>query len=166
MSFHGVPERVVKLGDPYRDQCLETARRIAGRLGLTPDRFTVSFQSRFGSAKWLEPATDATLRSLGARGAARVDVACPGFVADCLETLEEIAMEGRNAFLTSGGKEFRYLPCVTRPWRSPEKPLPCGCGLRFVPNQTGKTTPTDSGSLVPRSAWRWRSSMCKGRRFG
>jgi ferrochelatase len=112
MSFHGVPERVVKLGDPYRDECMETARRIMGRLGLSGDECTVSFQSRFGRAKWLEPFTDATLRSLGRGGVKRIDVACPGFTADCLETLEEIAIEGRNTFLTSGGKEFRYIPCV------------------------------------------------------
>jgi ferrochelatase len=72
----------------------------------------VSFQSRFGRARWLEPATDLTLRSLGKRGVARVDVVCPGFVADCLETLEEIAMEGRRAFMTAGGKEFRYIACL------------------------------------------------------
>jgi ferrochelatase len=112
MSFHGVPERVVKLGDPYRDQCMDTARRVAGRLGLEPDRFTVTFQSRFGRAKWLGPATDATLRSLGKRKLKRVDVVCPGFTSDCLETLEEIAMEGRQTYLSSGGKDFRYIPCV------------------------------------------------------
>jgi ferrochelatase len=112
MSFHGVPERIVKLGDPYRDQCLESARRIAGRLGLEPERFTVSFQSRFGRARWLEPSTEATLRSLGKAGTKRVDVVCPGFTSDCLETLEEIAMEGRQTFLNAGGKDFRYIPCL------------------------------------------------------
>jgi ferrochelatase len=112
MSFHGVPERVVKLGDPYRDQCLDTARRVAARLGLEPARFTVSFQSRFGRAKWLEPSTEATLHSLGKAGTKRVDVVCPGFTSDCLETLEEIAMEGRQTFLKAGGKDFRYIPCV------------------------------------------------------
>jgi ferrochelatase len=112
MSFHGVPERTVKLGDPYQGECLETARRVAGRLGLKPEQFTVSFQSRFGRAKWLEPSTDATLRALGKRGVSRVDVVCPGFVADCLETLEEIAMEGRRAFMTAGGKAFHYIPCL------------------------------------------------------
>ena len=112
MSFHGVPERVVKLGDPYRDQCLESARRIAGRLGLEPGRFTVSFQSRFGRARWLEPSTEATLRSLGKAKTKRVDVVCPGFTSDCLETLEEIAMEGRQTFLAAGGQDFRYIPCL------------------------------------------------------
>jgi ferrochelatase len=112
MSFHGVPERVVRLGDPYREQCLDSARRIAGRLGLEADRFTVSFQSRFGRAKWVGPATDSTLRTLGKRGTKRVDVVCPGFTSDCLETLEEIAIEGRKTFLAAGGKDFRYIPCV------------------------------------------------------
>jgi ferrochelatase len=112
MSFHGIPERAVRLGDPYRDECQETAQRVAGRLGLPAERFTVSFQSRFGRAKWLEPATDATLRSLAKRGVERVDVVCPGFVADCLETLEEIAIENRQAFMTAGGKAFRYIPCL------------------------------------------------------
>ncbi|HEY8047600.1 MAG TPA: ferrochelatase [Ramlibacter sp.] len=112
MSFHGVPERIVKLGDPYRDQCLESARRIAGRLGLEPQKLTVSFQSRFGRARWLEPSTEHTLRALGKRGTKRVDVVCPGFTSDCLETLEEIAMEGRQTFLAAGGKDFRYIPCV------------------------------------------------------
>lgn len=112
LSFHGVPERTVKLGDPYQTQCLETARRLAGRLGLEAKDCSVTFQSRFGRAKWLEPATDTTLAALGKRGVKRVDVACPGFTGDCLETLEEIAMEGRSTFLTAGGKEFRYIPCL------------------------------------------------------
>lgn len=118
LSFHGVPERTVKLGDPYRDECIETARRVSGRLGLAAEQCTVSFQSRFGRAKWVGPATDATLRALGKRRIGRVDVACPGFVADCLETLEEIAIEGRRAFLTAGGKDFHYIPCLNddTPW--------------------------------------------------
>jgi ferrochelatase len=112
MSFHGVPERIVRLGDPYRDECERTAQLLASRLMLQPSQFTVCYQSRFGRARWLEPATDATLRALGRKGVTRVDVACPGFVGDCLETLEEIAIEGRRAFLTSGGKEFHYVPCL------------------------------------------------------
>jgi ferrochelatase len=112
MSFHGVPERTLRLGDPYHCECRKTARLLAARLGLAPEQYTVSFQSRFGRAKWLEPSTDATLRALARRGVARVDVACPGFTGDCLETLEEIAQEGRDAFLTSGGKAFHYIPCL------------------------------------------------------
>ncbi|RZL86927.1 MAG: ferrochelatase [Variovorax sp.] len=111
MSFHGIPERNIRFGDPYQAQCLATARLLAERLQLTPSQYRVSFQSRFGRAKWLEPYTEPTLRELGKAGA-RVDVLCPGFPADCLETLEEIAMEGRDAFLETGGKEFRYIPCL------------------------------------------------------
>ncbi|WP_332814621.1 ferrochelatase [Ramlibacter sp.] len=112
MSFHGVPERAVRLGDPYEAECRQTAKLLAGRLGLAPAAYTVSFQSRFGRARWLEPYTEPTLRALGRKGVERVDVACPGFVADCLETLEEIAQEGRHAFLGSGGKAFHYIPCL------------------------------------------------------
>jgi len=112
MSFHGVPERTSLLGDPYATQCQETARLLAERLRLPPAQCRVSFQSRFGRAKWLEPSTDATLRGFGTQGLARVDVMCPGFTSDCLETLEEIAMEGREAFLHSGGQAFHYIPCL------------------------------------------------------
>jgi ferrochelatase len=111
MSFHGVPERTLHLGDPYHCECLKTARLVGARLGLEQDQFTVTFQSRFGKAKWLQPYTEPTLRALAQRGIARVDVICPGFTGDCLETLEEIAMEGRQAFLTAGGKDFHYIPC-------------------------------------------------------
>ncbi|RYF67146.1 MAG: ferrochelatase, partial [Comamonadaceae bacterium] len=106
MSFHGIPARNIALGDPYQTQCLETARLLAARLQLSAAQHRVTFQSRFGRAKWLEPYTEPTLRELGAAGVNRVDVICPGFPADCLETLEEIAMEGRDAFLHAGGKEF------------------------------------------------------------
>jgi len=112
MSFHGIPERNIRLGDPYQAQCLATARLLAERLALAPAQYRVTFQSRFGRAKWLEPYTEPTLRELGAAGVSRVDVMCPGFPADCLETLEEIAMEGREAFVASGGKEFNYIPCL------------------------------------------------------
>lgn len=112
MSFHGIPERNIRLGDPYQSQCLQTARLLVARLGLSDAQHRVTFQSRFGRAKWLEPYTEPTLRELGAAGVGRVDVMCPGFPADCLETLEEIAMEGREAFLHAGGKDFRYIPCL------------------------------------------------------
>jgi len=112
MSFHGVPERTSLLGDPYAAQCQETARLLAEALRLPASQVRVSFQSRFGKAKWLEPSTDATLRGFGAQGLSRVDVMCPGFTSDCLETLEEIAMEGRDAFLQSGGQVFHYIPCL------------------------------------------------------
>jgi ferrochelatase len=112
MSFHGVPERTALLGDPYAAQCQETARLLAERLQLPASHIRVSFQSRFGKAKWLEPSTDATLRGFGAQGLGRVNVICPGFTSDCLETLEEIAIEGRDAYLQAGGKEFHYIPCL------------------------------------------------------
>ena len=112
MSFHGVPERVIKLGDPYQRECMETARLLAERLALKSDDFVVCFQSRFGKAKWLEPYTDQTLRTLAQQGVARVDVVCPGFVSDCLETLEEIGMEGQAAFLEAGWQEFHKIPCL------------------------------------------------------
>jgi ferrochelatase len=110
MSFHGIPRAVVDAGDPYEKQCRESARLIADELGWNDKRTQVTFQSRFGAAEWLQPYTDATLRALGVEGVGRVDVICPGFAADCLETLEEIAIEGRDTFLKAGGKEFHYIP--------------------------------------------------------
>ncbi|MFV0679724.1 ferrochelatase [Ottowia sp.] len=112
MSFHGVPERTRTLGDPYVAECQQTARLLASRLALKDDEWCLSFQSRFGKAQWVGPATQATLEQLGRSGAARVDVVCPGFVSDCLETLEEIAIEGRDAYLAAGGKEFHFIPCL------------------------------------------------------
>ncbi|MEP6790836.1 MAG: ferrochelatase [Ramlibacter sp.] len=112
MSFHGVPERTLQLGDPYHCECLKTARLLGERLGLAPGEYTVTFQSRFGKAKWLEPATEPTLVAMARQGVTRVDVVCPGFTSDCLETLEEIAQEARHAFLAAGGGEFHYIPCL------------------------------------------------------
>ncbi|MFO1329286.1 MAG: ferrochelatase [Rubrivivax sp.] len=112
LSFHGVPERSLQLGDPYHCQCLKTARLLRERLALPAEQVVVTFQSRFGKAKWLEPYTEPTLRALAAQGVASVDVMCPGFVADCLETLEEIAQEAREAFIEAGGRDFRYVPCL------------------------------------------------------
>jgi ferrochelatase len=112
MSFHGMPQRTLELGDPYHCHCLKTGRLLAERLGLQAQDYVVTFQSRFGKAKWLQPYTEPTLRALGQSGVGRVDVICPGFAADCIETLEEIAMEGKHAFLESGGKAFHYIPCV------------------------------------------------------
>jgi len=112
MSFHGVPRRTLELGDPYHCECLATGRRLAERLGLRPDEWLLTFQSRFGRAEWLRPYTEPSLRELAASGVRSVELICPGFVADCLETLEEIAIEGRRAFLEAGGREFRYLGCL------------------------------------------------------
>lgn len=112
MSFHGVPKRTLMLGDPYHCECYKTARLLASELGLTQDQYLVTFQSRFGKAEWLQPYTAPTLQKLAKEGVNRVDVMCPGFTSDCLETLEEIAMEARHDFLTAGGKEFHYIPCL------------------------------------------------------
>ena len=112
LSFHGVPERSLHLGDPYHCQCHKTARLLAQRLGLAPDAVQVTFQSRFGKAKWLQPYTEPTLKALAQSGVKRVDVMCPGFVGDCLETLEEIAQEAREAFLHAGGESFSYVACL------------------------------------------------------
>ncbi|WP_404299628.1 ferrochelatase [Alicycliphilus denitrificans] len=112
MSFHGIPERNVRLGDPYAEQCRKTAQLLAQALGLENEQWQLTFQSRFGRAKWLEPYTQPTLKRLAAAGLASVDVICPGFPTDCLETLEEINMEVRQAFLQAGGKRFTYIPCL------------------------------------------------------
>jgi protoporphyrin/coproporphyrin ferrochelatase len=112
MSFHGVPERTLHLGDMYHCECFKTARLLAEALNLGKDQYQVTFQSRLGRAKWLEPYTEPSLIALGKAGVKRVDVICPGFTSDCLETLEEINMEGREAFLHAGGKEFHYIPCL------------------------------------------------------
>ncbi len=112
MSFHGIPERSLHLGDPYHCECFKTARVLATRLALTPEQYKVTFQSRLGRAKWLQPYTEPTLIAMAQAGVKRVDVICPGFTSDCLETLEEINMEARAAFLGAGGQEFHYVPCL------------------------------------------------------
>jgi ferrochelatase len=108
-SFHGMPVRTRELGDPYYDHCLATARLLSEALGRD---LTVTFQSRFGRAKWLEPATDTTLAALPPKGVERIAIFAPGFAADCLETLEELAIRGRETFLAAGGTDFAYLPCL------------------------------------------------------
>jgi ferrochelatase len=112
ISFHGLPKRSVDLGDPYFAECQTTGWLLAERLQLPPGQIQICFQSRFGKAEWLQPYTAPTLRNWGRQGIRRVDVLCPGFVADCLETLEEIAQEGRADFLTAGGKEYHYIPAL------------------------------------------------------
>ncbi len=108
-SFHGMPERTLHLGDPYHCQCRKTARLLAEASGRD---LTVAFQSRFGPAKWLEPATDATLLKLAGEGKKRVAIFAPGFSADCLETLEELAIQGEEEFMHAGGTHFAYIPCL------------------------------------------------------
>ncbi len=112
LSFHGLPRRVLDLGDPYHCHCHKTARLLVAELGLAPAQYAVTFQSRFGKAEWLQPYTAAVLAELGRQQTGRVDVFCPGFVADCLETLEEIGMEGKQTFLAAGGREFHAIPCL------------------------------------------------------
>src|SRR5450830_673920 len=112
MSFHGVPERTLHLGDPYHCECFKTARLLAAQLGLSGEQYKITFQSRLGRAKWLQPYTEPSLIAMGKSGVKRVDVVCPAFTSDCLETLEEINMEGRAAFLQAGGKEFHFIPCL------------------------------------------------------
>jgi ferrochelatase len=112
MSFHGLPKKSVEQGDPYYAQCIATGKILAGSLRLAPADYLVTFQSRFGAAEWLQPYTAPTLVELAKKGEKRVDVFCPGFVSDCLETLEEIGIEGRKVFLDAGGREFHALPCL------------------------------------------------------
>jgi ferrochelatase len=123
MSFHGLPKRAVERGDPYQTQCITTAKILAGVLRLPPTEYQVTFQSRFGAAEWLQPYTVDVLKESARSGVKRIDVFCPGFVADCLETLEEIAIEGRKAFTDAGGKEFYAIPCLNE---SPEWILALG----------------------------------------
>jgi ferrochelatase len=112
LSFHGLPQACVQRGDPYFRDCMRTAAGLRERLGEDGARLHVTFQSRFGAAPWLQPYTQPTLEAWGREGVASVDVLCPGFLADCLETLEEINMGCRDAFLAAGGREFRYIPCL------------------------------------------------------
>ncbi len=112
ISFHGTPRASLDKGDPYHCVCQKTGRLLAEALALNKNQYAVCFQSRFGKAKWLTPYTATTLAQLGKEQTQRVDVVCPGFVSDCLETLEEIAMEGKDTFLQTGGKEFHYIPCL------------------------------------------------------
>ncbi|MCC7547686.1 MAG: ferrochelatase [Burkholderiales bacterium] len=112
MSFHGLPRLALDRGDPYHCECHKTGRLLAQALDLSEDQYVVSFQSRFGAAQWLQPYTQDTLEGLARKGVRHLDVICPGFVADCLETLEEIALENRTAFLAAGGTRFHYIDCL------------------------------------------------------
>ncbi|MXP31308.1 ferrochelatase [Parerythrobacter jejuensis] len=112
LSFHGMPQRTLELGDPYHCHCHKTARLLGERIGRDGMRIVTTFQSRFGPAKWLEPATDTTIDELAAQGTKRLAVAMPGFSADCLETLEEIAIQGKEQFLDAGGSDFAALTCL------------------------------------------------------
>ncbi len=120
LSFHGIPERFVRLGDPYERHCRETAANLAADLGLTEDQVFVSFQSRVGKEQWLKPYTDELLQELPSRGIKKLQVLCPAFASDCLETLEEIAVENKEVFMHAGGESYQYIhalnavPCHIR----------------------------------------------------
>ena len=112
LSFHGIPVRYARAGDPYAEHCERTAALLTAKLALGSERCSTTFQSRFGREAWLEPFTDSTLKTWGRAGVESVDVVCPGFAADCLETLEEIRILNRGFFLEAGGKRFRYIPAL------------------------------------------------------
>lgn len=112
MSFHGLPQRNIDKGDPYYDQCLGSAHLLATILGLSSDQWGISFQSRFGKQEWIKPYTSQTLQEMAKKGLKEVDVVCPGFSVDCLETLEEIQLQNRDVFLENGGQEYLYIPCL------------------------------------------------------
>ena len=112
MSFHGIPLRYSELGDPYAEECRRTGQLLAERLGLDQDEWLVTFQSRFGREQWLTPYTDETLEGLARQGVRQVDLICPGFSADCVETLEENAIQNRALFEQAGGERLSYIPCL------------------------------------------------------
>ncbi len=111
-SFHGIPQRLVDAGDPYAAQCRASVDAIVAELDLAPEQFMLTFQSRFGREPWLQPYTDHVLKDLGAQGVKRIDVVCPGFAVDCLETLEEISMQNAELFREHGGEALHYIPCL------------------------------------------------------
>jgi ferrochelatase len=112
MSFHGIPQEYADAGDPYPDECRATAKLLAEKLELSADEWAVTFQSRLGRKEWVKPYTDETLKQWGANGVKSVQVICPGFPTDCLETLEEIAVENREIFIAAGGGEYSYIPAL------------------------------------------------------
>jgi protoporphyrin/coproporphyrin ferrochelatase len=158
MSFHGVPRRTLDLGDPYHCQCHKTGRLLAEALGLETDQYAVTFQSRFGRAEWLRPYTAEVLRELGKKAARRVDVVCPGFVADCLETLEEIAIEGRQVFQGAGGGAFHYIAALN------DSPVFIDALVQLVRSHThGWSIERDSAQ---ERAWVAKETADRARRLG
>ncbi|OIQ79125.1 ferrochelatase [mine drainage metagenome] len=142
ISFHGVPRYTLDKGDPYHCECHKTGRLLAEALGLSGEQYQVCFQSRFGRAEWLQPYFAPTLEALGRQKTGRVDVICPGFSSDCLETLEEIALEGKATFLNAGGGEFHYIPALNErePW------IHALCDI-VTQHLQGWTTTPDAGEL-------------------
>lgn len=139
ISFHGQPKNPLGAGDPYEEECLTTGRRLAERLNLPPEQVRIAFQSRFGHGEWLQPDTAEILRELGQEKHRRVDVICPGFVADCLETLEEIAIEGKAVFLAAGGSVFHYIEALN------EQPLWIEALATLVETQLRSWSPDPAG---------------------
>jgi len=148
MSFHGLPEAMLLAGDPYYCQCQATARLLAEKLGLADEQWAISFQSRLGKAKWLQPYTDKTLQEWGKAGVESVDVICPGFSADCLETLEEMAMQNRDVFVENGGKHYQYIPALN----SDDAHIHLFAGLVAQHSQGWAKTGQDLSKLSARSA--------------
>lgn len=111
-SFHGLPQDYVDQGDPYQQQCLRTIEALRNALGPPGARLKLTFQSRFGRAEWIKPYTDKTVEALARDGVKRIAIVCPGFAADCIETLEEIAQDNKDIFLKHGGEKFSYIPCL------------------------------------------------------
>jgi ferrochelatase len=147
LSLHGIPQRYVRAGDPYAQQCQATARGLIQRLGLAPDAWSLSYQSRVGREPWLEPDTEATLIALARSGTTRVDVICPGFAVDCLETLEEVALRYAAKFREAGGTELNYIPALNA---TPAHAAllagvvrrACGNWPPFAPGSTHESPPT------------------------
>ncbi len=138
MSFHGIPKSYADKGDPYPQQCLTTARLLAQKLGLADDQYQATFQSRFGPAEWVKPYTDAVLKQLAKEGCRSVDMLSPAFSADCLETLEEIALQSRQAFIGAGGEHYRYIPALN------DDPAHIELLVQLVKEQAGTWLGTDS----------------------
>jgi ferrochelatase len=155
MSFHGIPQAYFEAGDPYFCECQKTGRLLAEALGLSEQQWLLTFQSRLGPKAWLRPYTDQTLKQLGHDGTRSVDVICPGFAADCLETLEEIAMENRETFLEAGGEDYRYIPCLND--RADHIEQLAGLVQRHV---QGWPEAGDSGDNA--DAERWRRALALG----
>ncbi len=129
-SFHGIPKAYFEAGDPYFYECHKTARLVAGKLNLNEEQWILTFQSRFGPKEWLKPYTDVTLKELAMTGTKNIDVVCPGFSSDCLETLEEIDMQNRKFFLDAGGEKFSYIPALN------DRPAHISALANIIQNQT------------------------------
>lgn len=141
-SFHGVPKRFLTQGDPYHCHCHVTARLLAERLGLEADQWMTTFQSRFGKAEWLKPYTDETMKSLPSQGVKSIQVFCPGFASDCLETIEEIAMENKEYFIENGGESFEYISALN------SDPIHISALVQLIKeNLSGWMTPETSETL-------------------